>query len=191
MTRQTDPHGRRGLHGGAGGDWAGGSRGGWPGGWPDDPLGRPSRLPDPELQPEFYAYMPWKRLVAWIVDLVPTVLLTLGILTVFLLPVAGLLGTLLLPAVYVVASLAYRSVMLGRFGATAGMWLAAIELRRRDDTPPSPLLAFLHSLAYSLAVAFVVPQVLNAAVMLLSRDGRGLFDYLLGTAMINRAGRHR
>jgi len=81
--------------------------------------------------------------------------------------------------------------MVARFGATVGMWMAAITLRRRDDTAPDPMLSFLHALTYSLAVSFVVPQIVNMAVMVLSRDGRGLFDYVLGTTMINRMGRHR
>jgi len=67
--------------------------------WPDDPLGRPSRLPDPEMQPEFYAYMPVKRLVAWLVDLVPTILLTVGVLAVMVVSVVGLFGTFLLPVI--------------------------------------------------------------------------------------------
>ena len=157
--------------------------------WPDDPLGRPSRLPDPEMQPEFYAHVPLKRFVAWLVDLVPTVLITLGILAAMVVSVVGILGTFLLPVIYVAVSLAYRTVMVARFGATVGMWMAAITLRRRDDTFPDPMLAFLHALTYSLAVMFVVPQIINVAVMALSRDGRGLFDYMLGTAMINRAER--
>ncbi|MEI4261953.1 RDD family protein [Roseovarius sp. D0-M9] len=138
-------------------------------------------LPDPIAQPEFYAGVPTKRFLAWLVDslliiafCVLGVILTLGI------------GFFFLPALVLVIGLIYRTATLAHGSATWGMALMAIELRRHDGTRLDPLTAGLHTLGYSASMAFVVPQVVSVLMMLAGNRGQGLSDLVLGTAMINR-----
>ncbi len=67
--------------------------------------------PDPELQPEFYADVPAKRLVAWVVDTVLTVAATalIVLLTAFV-------GLFFLPLLYLSVAFAYRTVTIARKG---------------------------------------------------------------------------
>ena len=138
-------------------------------------------LPDPELRPEFYAAVPLKRLVAWLIDTVAILLLTLIVL-----PFTAFVAAFFLPALYVMMNLAYRTVGMARWSATPGMWLMAVEFRRADGSRLDPGTAFLHSLGYTVSMALVVPQVASVVLMLVSRHGQGLSDHVLGTVALNR-----
>jgi len=146
---------------------------------PHHPL---SGLPDPDLQPEFYASIPTKRFVAWVVDC-----LLIALLTLLIVPFTAFLALFFLPLLYLVVGFAYRTVTLARSSATPGMRLVAIEFRdgtgRRFDLG----LAALHTLGYSLSMAFVLPQVVSVILILSSARAQGLTDSLIGTAAINRA----
>ena len=142
---------------------------------------RRGALPDPEAQPEFYDGVPMKRLLAWLIDsalvlcfCILALILTLGI------------GFFFLPALWLVVGLAYRIVTLARGSATWGMIMMSIEIRRHDGSRLDPLTAALHTMGYSLSMAFFVPQVISVIMMLTDNAARGLTDRLLGTAAINR-----
>lgn len=138
-------------------------------------------LPDPELLPEFYAWVPVKRLVAWVVDAVLILLLT-GVV----LAATALLTLFILPVLYVALNIAYRWVTLSRWSATPGMALMAIELRSRTGTRLDRETALWHTVIYTISFVTVLPQVASVAMMLASPRGQGLGDTLLGTAMLNR-----
>lgn len=146
----------------------------------------PHGLPDPEVQPEFYDWVPLKRLLAWAVDVAATLAITLLALGLFALSVVGLLAFFVIPGLFLLIGLAYRTVTIARLGATPGMALAALRLRRLDGTRPDLTLAFLHSLGYTLSTMFVFPQILSVALMVVGRSGQGLSDMILGTAVLNR-----
>lgn len=140
--------------------------------------------PDPELQPEFYADVPAKRLVAWVVDTVLTVAATalIVLLTAFV-------GLFFLPLLYLSVAFAYRTVTIARNGATPGMRLMAIGLRGPYGTAPTPAEAALHSGLFLAASIMVIPQVISVVMMLTGARGQSLGDVVLGTVMLNRAGR--
>jgi uncharacterized RDD family membrane protein YckC len=138
-------------------------------------------LPDPELMPEFYAWVPAKRLAAWAVD----TLLILA-LTAVVLVATALLTLLILPVLYAAVNIAYRTVTLARWSATPGMALMAIELRDGRGLRLDAMTAFLHTLGYTVSVLLVPLQVASVALMLITRRRQGLTDLVLGTAMINR-----
>ena len=48
--------------------------------------------------------------------------------------------------------------------------------------------AFVHTLGYSLSVAFFFPQLISLGLMGWTRRGQSLSDHVLGTVMINRPG---
>ena len=138
-------------------------------------------LPDPELLPEFYAWVWLKRFLAWVIDTI-LVLVLVG-LTLLL---TAFTGFLIFPIVFFVVNLAYRAVAVTRWSATPGMLLMAIELRTLSGHKLDEKFAFLHSLGFSVSIAFPALQVFSVALMLTSPYGQGLSDRLLGTTAINR-----
>lgn len=138
-------------------------------------------LPDPAYEPEFYDALLVKRLLAWVIDLVVTLLVVtvLVVITVFI-------GLFFLPVLWMAVSIAYRWVMLTNYHATAGMMLAGITLRHLDGRRPDPVVCLLHAVIFSVGMVFVLLQVASVALMMLTPYRQGLNDLLLGTTMINR-----
>lgn len=138
-------------------------------------------LPDPHSQDEFYADVPLKRFLAFLVDtallLVVTILLvifTLGLAVIFIVPVWWLLN------------FAYRAISLANASATPGMRLFAIEFRNARGQLFNPSEAFLHTLGFMLSVTFMPVQIVSMILMLTSVRGQGLTDHMLGTVALNR-----
>lgn len=138
-------------------------------------------LPDPETQPEFYADVPTKRLLAFVVD--TAVILVLCLLVV---PFTAFTGLFFFPALMVVIGFAYRVVTIARGSATWGMRLVAIEFRATDGRRFDLGLAFAHTLGLSISFALPLLQVASIVLMLTRPRGEGLSDLVLGTVAINR-----
>lgn len=138
-------------------------------------------LPDPETQPEFYADVPLKRLIAFVVDTL--VIVAISALIVLL---TALTGLLVLPVLIAVVGFAYRVVTIAQSSATWGMRLTAIEFRAADGARFDLRLATLHTLG--LAVSFAVPflQVISVVLMLTGPRAQGLTDLVLGSVAVNR-----
>lgn len=141
-----------------------------------------SHLPDPDTQPEFYADVPMKRLVAWLFDTVMIV-----ILCVLILPFTAFTGLFFFPVMVLVIGFAYRVVTLTSRSATWGMRLMAIELRSASGERFGLPLAFAHTLGLSVSFAMPLLQVISIVMMLTTARRQGLSDQLLGTVAINRA----
>lgn len=141
-------------------------------------------LPDPDTQAEFYADVPMKRAIAWVVDslLILAMVVLIGFLTVFV-------GFFFFGFLLLAVGLIYRTVSLANRSATPGMRLTAIELRNHKGERLDLMTAFLHTLLFTLSVSFVVPQLISIVLMLTTPRGQGLTDMLLGTAAVNRAAR--
>ncbi|MGC9419241.1 MAG: RDD family protein [Rhodovulum sp.] len=138
-------------------------------------------LPDPALHAEFYADIPVKRLVAWVVDTVLVILIAL-----LALPFTAFTAVFFLPFFVALVGFAYRTVTLARGSATWGMRLVAIELRNARGERLDTMTAALHTLIFSASMAFVIPQVVSMILMLTGARAQGLGDLMLGTAAINR-----
>lgn len=138
-------------------------------------------LPDPDYQAEFYASVPSKRLLAWVVDSI--VIFALSAAAVVLTAFTGLL---IWPLLFLVIGFAYRTVTIAQGSATWGMRFAGIELRNGAGQRLDSTEAVLHTAGYSLSLAFPVLQVISVILMLTSARGQGLSDHLLGTVMLNR-----
>ena len=137
-------------------------------------------LPDPHLQPEFYGDIPVKRALAWAVDLVVTLLLTLLALVFTL-----FMGAFFFPLLFGAVSIAYRTVMLSRYGATIGMMLMALKWRRLDGQAPDALTAFYYA-AFHTGLWTIFPAQIASIVMILVTPYRqGLHDTVLGTTMLH------
>lgn len=138
-------------------------------------------LPDPYSQPEFYADVPLKRLLAFLADtallLVVTVLvavLTLGFAVLFLVPLWWLLN------------FAYRAITLANASATPGMRLVAIEFRTADGQRFDRQTAFLHTAGFMFSFTFFPVQVISMILMATSPRAQGLTDQIMGCVAINR-----
>ena len=138
-------------------------------------------LPDPDTQPEFYADVPAKRLVAFVVDTL--VILVLSLLVV---PFTAFTGLFFFPVLMAVIGFAYRVVTIARGSATWGMRLVAIEFRAADGRRFDLWLAFAHTLGLTISFALPLLQVASVVLMLTRPRGEGLSDLVLGTVALNR-----
>lgn len=138
-------------------------------------------LPDPRLDPAFYDNLIAKRFLAWIIDLVITLVLMILVIvgTLFL-------AAFIFPLVWAVIAVCYRWVMLARFGQTAGMMVASIKLRHLDGRRADSGTCLIHSVIYAFTMMFVVTQIGSVALMLTTPYKQGLNDWILGTTLINR-----
>ena len=142
-------------------------------------------IPDPVMQPEFYADIPLKRLLAWVVDVIVTTVMVLMII-----PFTAFTGLFFLPLLFLTVGFLYRWMTLAGGSATWGMRLMAVEMRdgygRRFDGGT----AFLHTLGYTVSLAFPVLQVISIVMMVMGQRAQGLTDNVLGTVAINRRAGH-
>lgn len=139
------------------------------------------KLPDPAYEAEFYRDLILKRFVAWVVDLLITLVLVavVVVLTAFI-------GLIFLPVLWIAVSITYRTVMLSNYGATAGMMLAAIKLRHLDGRRAEPMICLWHAVIFSASMASVFGQIASVGLMLTTPYRQGLNDVILGTTLINR-----
>lgn len=140
-------------------------------------------LPDPDRHAAFYDGVALKRGLAWIVDTIFVTLLVM-LATLF----TAFTALFFLPLLWLTVSFVYRWVTVSNRSATWGMRLMGIEFLDRTGQRFDAATAFLHTLGYTLSMAFVLPQVISVGLMCLSRRGQGLTDMLIGSVAINRAG---
>ena len=138
-------------------------------------------LPDPHSGAAFYAGVPVKRALAWLVDVI-----LIGIVSVLVLPFTAFTGIFFFPLLMLVTGFFYRWFTLASGSATWGMRLMAIELRQSDGDRLSNRTAFWHTAAYTFCVAVAPLQLVSAVLMLAAPRGQGLGDMVLDTAAINR-----
>jgi len=141
-------------------------------------------LPDPETQAEFYADVPVKRAIAWVIDVV-LVFLTVVLISLL----TAFIGFFFFGFLMLVVGFIYRTVSLANRSATPGMRLVAIELRTRQGEKFDLPTAALHTLGYQISMAFILIQVASIVLMLTGPRGQGVTDLMLGTAAVNRAAR--
>lgn len=137
--------------------------------------------PDPEIQPQFYASVPSKRLVAWIFDMI-----LIFVICLIILPFTAFTGLFFFPFLMLVAGFLYRVATLAGGSATWGMRLMSLEIRQGDDRPLDGLTAFLHTLGYSVSLAIPILQLISVVLMLTSARKQGLTDMVLGTVALNK-----
>jgi uncharacterized RDD family membrane protein YckC len=141
-----------------------------------------AHLPDPEMQAEFYADVPMKRLLAWLVDTVVIVLICMLIV-----PFTAFTGLFFFPLLMLMVGFIYRVITITNRSATWGMRLMAIELRAANGERFGFGLALAHTLGLSVSFAMPLLQVLSVVLMLTTARKQGLTDHLLGTVALNRA----
>ena len=139
-------------------------------------------LPDPVTQSEFYADVPMKRLVAWLIDMV--VIIGISLLIV---PFTAFTGLFFFPLLTLVVGFAYRVITIANRSATWGMRVMAIEFRAATGERFGLGLATLHTGMTSVSFAMPLLQVVSVILMLTTARRQGLTDHLLGTVALNRS----
>ncbi len=122
-----------------------------------------------------------RRLIAWGLDTV-----IIAMITALLIPLTGFVALFFLGGLYLVVSFLYRWIGLSRASGTLGMRIMGLTMRNQHGDPLDGLTAFLHTLFYTLSVAFVFPQVVSVALMAFTRAHQGVSDIVLGTQLINQ-----
>ena len=140
-----------------------------------------THLPDPLHQPQFYADVTGKRLLAWVLDAG-----FIFVLCLLILPFTGFLAVFVWPMFWLVVGFCYRVMTIANGSATWGMRIAAIELRNSEGTRLSFGEAALHTLGYSLCIASLLVQAVSIVLMCGSLRGQSLPDHVLGTVMVNK-----
>ena len=144
-----------------------------------------SGLPDPDTHAEFYADIPLKRFLAFLVD---AILIT--VITVLLIPLTAFTALFFFGFLGLMVSFVYRTLTLASRSATPGMRLMAIEFRTHHGERFDLGTAFVHTLLFTVSMSMVLPQVISIILMLTSERRQGLSDMFMGTAAINRAARY-
>ncbi|MGR3599134.1 MAG: RDD family protein [Heliomarina sp.] len=140
-----------------------------------------SALPDADRQPQFYENVPAKRLIAWIVDTILIVLLSLVVVVL-----TAFVGLFVWPILYLTIGFIYRTVTIANGSATWGMRFVGLELRDINGRPFDLSLAFLHTFGYTLSMAVPILQVISVIMMMTGSRAQGLTDSLLGSVALNR-----
>jgi uncharacterized RDD family membrane protein YckC len=142
-------------------------------------------LPDPDHDRQFYAGVPGRRFVAWLID--GAVALAVGV------PVAVIFGILtlgfgfaLFPMILGAVWFLYRTATVANASATWGMRFTGIEFRRGDGTRFDLLTAALHSGIAVVCLGTFVLQLISCVTIVGTRYRQGLPDIILGTTAINR-----
>lgn len=138
-------------------------------------------IPDPDTQPGFYDDVPTKRAMAWMVDTVVILFISLLIL-----PFTAFTGLFFFPALMLVVGALYRTATIARGSATWGMRLVAIEFRTRSGAHPNLSIAALHTLGFTFSFLFFPVQVISILLILTTRYRQSLVDMGLGTVVLNR-----
>lgn len=148
-----------------------------------DPLSEPLwGLPDPDTHGDFYEATAMKRFVAWIVDTILILLISLVAI-----PFTAFIGLFFFAVLFLIVSFVYRTATIASWSATPGMRLMGIEFRNARGERFDSMTAAAHTMLYLIMMSVFVLQAVSILLMLVSARGQGLHDHLLGTAAINRA----
>jgi uncharacterized RDD family membrane protein YckC len=142
-------------------------------------------VPDPAAFPEVFEGVLWRRVLAYMIDLLLIAVLAVGVWMAFAvlwLLSFGLLGPLLW-FLFGLLPLAYHTLFLsGRRSATPGMRCFDLELRSVTGERPSFLQALIQTALFYATVSMTCSLILIVA--LFNRRRRTVHDFLAGTVMV-------
>ncbi len=142
-------------------------------------------LPNPDTHADFYADVPTKRLLAWVIDMAFTFLLSAP----FMLPFA-LLGLvlffpfLMIPVIWIVVGTLYRWMTISSGSATWGMRIMAIELRDAHRRGHAQALVLKLGFAVADCDSRLFNQLLDLAFRLSAQNHSEFFAAIAGNQTI-------
>ena len=140
-----------------------------------------SGLPDPVIDRQFYAGVPFKRLIAWFIDFSAILAVVVGASIVTF----GI-AAVLFPVTLFIVNLCYRIYFLKTKSATPGMMIVGIEIRNHLGNRLTPTESIWHTIVFTASIMFVFVQILSMGMMLFSQRNQGVHDYFCGTTAINK-----
>ncbi|MEO1491522.1 MAG: RDD family protein [Pseudomonadota bacterium] len=145
-------------------------------------------VPDPEQDGQFYAGVPLRRFVAFLIDSVVIVgiwfvVVFIGFLLTVLTMGAGLVVAMLL---FACSGFLYRWLMLRNRSATLGMIMTGIEVRDHEGEHLDDTSAALHTAGYYVTVMFPPLMLIGWILLATSPYRRAMHDTFMGTVVINR-----
>src|SRR5215472_15663537 len=142
-------------------------------------------IPDPAAFPELYEGVLWRRVLAYLVDLLFIGVIAVGVWVVFAvlwLVSFGLLGPVLW-FLFGLVPLAYHTLLLGGpRSATLGMRCFDLELRSVNGERPNFFQALIQTALFYITIGLTCSLILLVA--LFNRRRRTLHDFLAGTVMV-------
>ena len=142
-------------------------------------------IPDPASFPELYEGVLWRRVMAYMLDLLFIGVIAIAVWIAFAvlwLLSFGLLGPLLW-FLFGLIPLAYHTLLLsGSRSATFGMRCFDLELRSVTGERPSFLQALIQTALFYITIGMTCSLILLVA--LFNRRRRTLHDFLAGTVMV-------
>lgn len=138
-------------------------------------------LPHPSSHSAFYSGIPSKRLFAWIFDMVFIVLIS-----ALIVPFTAFTAVFFFHLLLLVVGFIYRVATIASGSSTWGMRMTGIEFRDLKGEHLDGGQALLHTLGYSISMAFPVLQVISIMMILTTEKHQSLTDMVLGTAALNR-----
>ena len=148
---------------------------------------------DPDLNPELFDGVLSRRIVAFLIDFVLMaipVVLTAMLIFVFGIITLGFGWALywLLPPASVIWAIVYFGLgVAGERSATIGMRVMDLEMHTWYGAPAYFVLGAVHVVLFWVTVSALTPFILLVAFF--NRRKRLLHDILLGTVIVNNAGR--
>ncbi|MEE9140749.1 MAG: RDD family protein [Alphaproteobacteria bacterium] len=150
--------------------------------------GDPASMPDPLAHPDCYHGIAWKRVLAYLVDVVLIALIMGAAALVFVVAGVLTLGVLnpLLVTVFALIPLCYHVFLIGGpQSATMGMRLFGLQVRSLTIDHPDYIQALVQTVIFYLSVGLTTWLILIVA--LFNPRRRTLHDYVAGTVVVNRA----
>jgi uncharacterized RDD family membrane protein YckC len=145
-------------------------------------------VPDPKSDRQFYAGVPVRRLIAFVIDFIVVLILSVLVLFVGAIIVAAG-GWPLGPIIFLGFTLAgffYRWIMLVQRSATLGMLLTGIEVRDANGDRMTKGTAFLHTAGYYVTFFFPPLAFIGWILMATSPYRRTMHDLFMQAVVINR-----
>ena len=143
---------------------------------------------EPFAHPEYFEGVPWRRVAAYLCDLVVICLIALVLAIPFLILTFAslfLLAPVLWPCLLLIPVLYSALTIGGARSATFGMRLFDLEVRAWTGERPGYLQAGLKTVLFYLTTG--VTFFLALAVALFNERHRTLHDFLAGTIVVRRA----
>jgi uncharacterized RDD family membrane protein YckC len=143
-----------------------------------------TREPDPMTHPELFDGVMFRRIIAYLIDVIilSGVVLFLWFLVVMTLGLLGPIAALITPVI----PLAYHTLLIGGpNSATIGMRMMGVEVRRLDGGRPELVQALLQTLLFYATLALTG---LLLIVALFNDRRRCLHEWLSGTLTVNTSG---
>ncbi len=138
-------------------------------------------LPNPMTHKGFYKGIPTKRLLAWVIDTVVIVFVS-----ILIVPFTAFTAVFFFSVLILVVGFLYRWTTIAMGSGTWGMRMMNIELRDARGEVFDGSTALLHTLGYTISVAFPILQIISAITILVSERHQSLTDFVLNTAALNK-----